>query len=48
MIKAVDESIGDADLAILVVEPTDEVSASEENIIKKIGKIPSVLDNQQM
>lgn len=43
MIKAVDESIGDADLAILVVEPTDEVSASEENIIKKIGKIPSVL-----
>ncbi len=43
MIKAVDESIGDADLAILVVEPTDEVSASEENIIKKIEKIPSVL-----
>lgn len=43
MIKAVNETIGDADLAVMVVEPTTEISAAEEAILKKIQKMPSIL-----
>ena len=43
MMKAVNESIGDAELALLVAEPVEEITEAEKNIIKKLEKIPSVL-----
>lgn len=43
MVKAVNDTIGDVDLIMLVVEPTDEVSKAEHAIMDKLGDIPSIL-----
>lgn len=43
MVKAVNETIGDVDIIMLVVEPDTEVSASEKAIIDKLGDIPTIL-----
>ena len=43
MIKAVNETIGDADVALLVVEPDCEISESEKKIIEKLKGIKTVL-----
>jgi len=43
MVRAVNETIGDVDLILMVVEPDENILPSEEKIIEKIGKIPAVL-----
>lgn len=43
MVKAVNDAIDGVDLVMLVVEPTEHISPAEEEIISKIGKMPSVL-----
>ena len=43
MVRAVNETIGDVDLIMMVVEPVEEILPSEEKILEKIGNIPSVL-----
>lgn len=43
MVRAVNETISDVDMIMMVVEPEEEVLPSEEKILEKIGNIPSVL-----
>lgn len=43
MMKAVDSAIGDVDVLLMVVEPKDSITPSEEKIIEKIGDIPTIL-----
>lgn len=43
MIKAVDDTISDVDLILMVVEPEELISTAEEKIIEKIGDIPAIL-----
>jgi len=43
MVRAVNETIGDVDLILMVVEPDENILPSEEKILEKIGKIPAVL-----
>jgi len=43
MIKAVDNTINDVDLLLMVVEPKAEISPNEIKIIEKIGDIPAIL-----
>ncbi len=43
MVKAVNDAIDGVDLVLLVVEPTVHISGAEEEIISKIGKLPSIL-----
>ncbi len=43
MVKSVKETIGDAELVMLVVEPTEEVFDAEEQIIKRLGGVPCIL-----
>ena len=43
MVRSVNETIGDVELLMLVVEPTDEVSPAEEAIIEKLGDVPCIL-----
>ncbi|MBR2404487.1 MAG: GTPase Era [Clostridia bacterium] len=43
MIKAVDNTINDVDLLLMVVEPKAEISPNEMKIIEKIGDIPAIL-----
>ncbi len=43
MVKTVNETMGDADLILLVTEPTSEITSAEEAIIDKLGQIPCVL-----
>lgn len=43
MIKAVDSTIAEVDLLLMVVEPKTEISPAEEKILEKIGDIPTVL-----
>lgn len=43
MIKSVDETIADVDLLLLVVEPDENISSAESQILEMIGDIPTVL-----
>ena len=43
MIKAVDETIGDVDILLMVVEADEIINGAEKAIIEKIGKIPTIL-----
>lgn len=43
MVKSVNETIGDVELLMLVVEPTIEVSPAETAIIEKLGDVPCIL-----
>lgn len=43
MLKAVNETIGEADFVLVVVEPTDEVRNAELEIIEKTKNIPAIL-----
>lgn len=43
MIKSVDETISDVDLLLLVVEPDENISSAEQDILERIGDIPTVL-----
>ena len=43
MVRAVNETISDVDMIMMVVEPEEEILPSEEKILEKIGNIPSVL-----
>lgn len=43
MVKSVNETIGDVELLMLVVEPTEEVTPAEEAIIEKLGDVPCIL-----
>lgn len=43
MIKSVDETIADVDLILLVTDADEKISATESEIIDKIGDIPTVL-----
>lgn len=43
MVKAVNETISDVDMIMMVVEPDENIQPSEEKILEKIGNIPSVL-----
>lgn len=43
MMKAVDSAIGDVDVLLMVVEPKDTITVSEERIMGKIGDIPCIL-----
>lgn len=43
MVKAVNETMGDVDLVMLVVEPTVEVAPAEKAIIDKLGNLPCIL-----
>ncbi len=43
MVKSVDETIGDVDVILLVVEPSENISAAESEILEMIGDIPAVL-----
>ena len=43
MIKAVNETISEADFLICVVEPDTEIRASEEEVIRKGEKLPAIL-----
>ncbi|MBQ8588083.1 MAG: GTPase Era [Clostridia bacterium] len=43
MVKAVNETMGDADLIMLVTEPTAQISPAEEAIVEKLGSVPCVL-----
>ena len=43
MIKSVDETIADVDLLLLVVEPDENISGAEAQILEMIGDIPTVL-----
>ena len=43
MIKAVDDTISDVDLILMVVEPEELISTAEEKILEKIGNIPAIL-----
>lgn len=43
MMKAVDSTINDVDMLLMVVEPKSEVSPNELKIIEKIGDIPTIL-----
>lgn len=43
MIKSVDDTIADVDLLLMVVEPNENISSAEKEILEKIGDIPTVL-----
>ena len=43
MVKAVNDTISDVDVIMMVIEPDENILPSEEKIMKKIGSIPSVL-----
>lgn len=43
MMKAVDSTISDVDMLLMVVEPRPEISPNELKIIEKIGDIPAIL-----
>lgn len=43
MMKAVDATIGDVDMLLMVVEPKSEISPNEMRIMEKIGDIPAIL-----
>lgn len=43
MVKAVNETIDDVDLIMMVVEPDEEISTAEEKIMNKIGNLPAIL-----
>lgn len=43
MVKSVNETLGDVELLMLVVEPTEEVTPAEEAIISKLGDVPCIL-----
>jgi len=43
MVKSVNETIGDVELLMLVVEPVSEVTDAEREIIDKIGDVPCIL-----
>ncbi len=43
MVKSVNETLGDVELLMLVVEPTEEVTPAEETIISKLGDVPCIL-----
>ena len=43
MIKAVDATIGEVDMLLMVVEPKSEISPNEQKILEKIGDIPTIL-----
>lgn len=43
MIKAVNETIGEVDLLLMVVEPTEEIRNAELEIIEKTKNIPTIL-----
>lgn len=43
MIKAVDDTIADVDLLLLVVEPDDNITSAENAILERIGDIPTIL-----
>ena len=39
MVRAVNETISDVDMIMMVVEPEEEILPSEEKILEKIGNI---------
>ena len=43
MIKAINATIDEVDMLLMVVEPKDEISPSEQQILEKIGDIPAIL-----
>ncbi len=43
MVKAVNESIGDADLVMMVVQADKKVNEAEKSIISRLGTIPAIL-----
>ena len=43
MVRAVNETIADVDMLLMVVEPTMEIRETEQEIIGKIGEIPAIL-----
>ncbi len=43
MIKAVDATIAEVDMLLMVVEPKNEISPNEQKILDKIGDIPTIL-----
>lgn len=43
MVKAVNETIGDIDAAMLVVEPNTDITSAEKQIIKKLDGIKTIL-----
>lgn len=43
MVKAVNETIGDIDVAMLVVEPNNDITSAEKQIIKKLDGIKTIL-----
>ncbi len=43
MVKAVNETIGDIDAAMLVVEPNNDITSAEKQIIKKLDGIKTIL-----
>lgn len=43
MIKSVNETIGDVDILLLVVEPDGNITSAEQTIIDKIGDVPAIL-----
>lgn len=43
MMKAVDSTISDVDMLLMVVEPKTDIPVSELKIIEKIGDIPTIL-----
>ncbi len=43
MIKSVNETIGDVDILLLVVEPDGNITSAEQAIIDKIGDVPAIL-----
>jgi len=45
MVKAINQSIGDVDVVALVIEPTERISAIQENLVEAIKKagLPAVL-----
>ncbi len=43
MVRAVNETIGDVDMLLMVAEPVEEIREAEREMVQKIGAIPAIL-----